>query len=128
MAEPELKNREYMSKDLKASGFDAAQTRSLLRMMASLKDDMDLPTYDDWKQSEENNRKLHEEAAENNRNMHEEAAKLNRGRYRSTKRLIALIERHRKKRDKEFDQKLQASIKRSDQKFQEMQGAIKRVR
>ncbi len=98
MAQPKFEDRQDMSEDLKASGFDTPQTRSILRVVEGMV--KNLPTRADWKQSEENNRKMHEEAAENNRKMHEEAAE-------NTRKLLAEAAENNRKFQAEVDKKLQ---------------------
>ena len=70
MAQPKFEDRQDMSEDLRVSGFDTPQARSILRVVEGMV--RNLPTRADWKRSEENNRKMHEEAAENNKKFQAE--------------------------------------------------------
>ncbi len=103
MAQLEFEDRKDMSEDLRVSGFDTPQARSILRVVEGMV--RNLPTRADWKRSEENNRKMHEEAAENNKKLLEEAAENN------------------KKFQAEVDQKLQ----QMQQSIQQMQQSIQNI-
>ncbi len=113
MAQLEFEDRKDMSEDLRVSGFDTPQARSILRVVEGMV--RNLPTRADWKRSEENNRKMHEEAAENNKKFQAEVDQKLQQMQQSIQQTQQSI------------QKMQYTIQQMQQSIQQMQQSIQNI-